>query len=104
MYKFNTYWTDELKANFLERVIAIHSYLYYERDNSIWTDKHFDEISKQLVSVLKYHDEKWIIQHTQYGYAFYDFDGTTGFLIWDRLTEKDKEMISTLASMVVGVK
>ena len=51
MYKFNTYWTDELKANFLERVIAIHSYLYYERDNSIWTDKHFDEISKQLVSV-----------------------------------------------------
>ena len=59
MYKFNAYWTDELKANFLERVIAIHSYLYYERDNSIWTDKHFDEISKQLVSVLKQHNEKW---------------------------------------------
>ena len=65
MYKFNTYWTDELKANFLERVIAIHSYLYYERDNSIWTDKHFDEISKQLVSVLKQHNEKLANQQSK---------------------------------------
>ena len=97
MYNFNTYWTDELKANFLERVIAIHSYLYYERDNSIWTDKHFDEISKQLVSVLKCHNEKWIIQHTQYGYAFYDFDGTTGFDLWHRLKQDDKDYIQMIA-------
>lgn len=97
MYKFNTYWTDELKASFLERVIAIHSYLYYERDNSIWTDKHFDEISKQLVSVLKYHNERWIIQHTQYGYAFYDFDGSTGFDLWHRLKQDDKDYIQMIA-------
>lgn len=101
MYKFNTYWTDELKANFLERVIAIHSYLYYERDNSIWTDKHFDEISKQLVSVLKYHNERWIIQHTQYGYAFYDFDGTTGFDLWYRLNLKDRQYIQNIAERIV---
>lgn len=101
MYKFNTYWTDELKANFLERVIAIHSYLYYERDNSILTDKHFDEISKQLVSVLKYHNERWIIQHTQYGYAFYDFDGTTGFDLWYRLNLKDRQYIQNIAERIV---
>lgn len=101
MYKFNTYWTDELKANFLERVIAIHSYLYYEMDNSIWTDKHFDEISKQLVSVLKYHNERWIIQHTQYGYAFYDFDGTTGFDLWYRLNLKDRQYIQNIAERIV---
>lgn len=101
MYKFNTYWTDELKANFLERVIAIHSYLYYERDNSIWTDKHFDEISKQLVSVLKYHNKRWIIQHTQYGYAFYDFDGTTGFDLWYRLNLKDRQYIQNIAERIV---
>ena len=101
MYKFNTYWTDELKANFLERVIAIHSYLYYERDNSILTDKHFDEISKQLVSVLKYHNERWKIQHTQYGYAFYDFDGTTGFDLWYRLNLKDRQYIQNIAERIV---
>lgn len=56
------------------------------------------------IAMLPIREEKWITQHTQYGYAFYDFDGTTGFLIWDRLTEKDKQMISTLANMIVGGK
>lgn len=33
MYQFPVYWTDKLKVDFLQRVILIHSYLYYEVNN-----------------------------------------------------------------------
>ena len=99
MYKFPLYWTDKLKTEFLQRVILIHSYLYYELDRSVWTDKHFDEVAKQLVNITNEHSEKWLKQ-TQYGYAFYDFDGTTGFDLWDRLKKKDKKQIAGIAGRI----
>ena len=97
MYKFPIYWTDKLKINFLQRVILIHSYLYYEKDSSVWSDKHFDEVAKQLTKMQKTKSVIWIKENTQYGYVFYDFDGTTGFDLWDRLNRKDKQYISKIA-------
>lgn len=101
MYTFPTYWTDKLKIDFLQRVILIHSFLYYEADDSVWTDKQFDEVAKQLAELQSKHKEQWIVSRTQYGYAFYDFDGTTGFDLWDRLKEKDKRYISNIAERLV---
>lgn len=103
MYKRPVYWTDSLFLNFLQRVILIHSYLYYEKNESVWTDSKYDETAKQLVDIQKEHDKQWIVQHTQYGYCFYDFDGTTGFDLWDRLTYRDKEYIRILARMISEV-
>lgn len=100
MYQFPVYWTDKLKIDFLQRVILIHSYLYYEKDNPIWTDKKYDEISKQLAELQEEHDRNAIKYRTQYGYAFYDFDGTTGFLLWDRLKKKDKKQIAGIANSI----
>lgn len=97
MYKFPTYWTDKLKIDFLQRVILIHSFLYYEADASVWSDKKFDEVSKQLAELQNKHKEQWIKNKTQYGYAFYDFDGTTGFHLWDRLNVLDRSKILTIA-------
>ena len=53
MYKFPVYWTDKLKVDFLQRVILIHSYLYYEADNSVWGDRKYDEVAKQLKKEAK---------------------------------------------------
>lgn len=100
MYQFPRYWTDKLKINFLQRVILIHSYLYYEKDNPIWTDKKYDETAKQLAELQQEHDRNAIKYRTQYGYAFYDFDGTTGFLLWDRLKKKDKKQIAGIANSI----
>ena len=97
MYKFPTYWTDKLQIDFLQRVILIHSFLYYEADDSIWTDKQFDEVAKQLVELQSKHKEQWISNKTQYGYAFYDFDGTTGFHLWGRLNNLDRTKIFVIA-------
>ena len=102
MYKRPLYWTDALFLNFLQSVILIHSYLYYESDNSIWTDKKYDETAKQLTEIQRKHNKQWLVHNTQYGYCMYDFDGTTGFDLWSRLTEHDKEHIKMIAEMVLG--
>ena len=101
MYRFPVYWTDKLKIDFLQRVILIHSYLYYEANNSVWSDKKYDEVARQLTDMQEEHTTNWIKNKTQYGYCFYDFDGTTGFDLWDRLKEKDKRYISNIAEKLV---
>ena len=101
MYKFPVYWTDKLKIDFLQLVILIHSYLYYEADNSVWSDRKYDEAAKQLTNIQKEHTNSWIHNNTQYGYCFYDFDGTTGFDLWYRLNLKDRQMIKGIAESIV---
>ena len=101
MYKFHPYWTDKLKIDFLQRVILIHSYLYYIKDSPVWSDKKFDEIAKQLVQEQSKHSKVWIKQETQYGYIMKNFDGSTGFDLCYKLKEKDKEQISAIANWMV---
>lgn len=101
MYQFSVYWTEAEKISFLQRVILIHSYLYYEKDNSVWTDKQYDEVARQLTDMQEEHTTKWIKNRTQYGYVFYDFDGTTGFLLWGRLKDKDKEQIAGISENIM---
>ena len=101
IYTFNVYWTDKMKADFLQRVILIHSYLYYELDSQKWTDSKFDKVSKQLVNIQNQHKEAWVKEHTQYGYAFYNFDGSTGFDLWYRLNEEDQKLIKQHALLML---
>lgn len=101
MYNFPVYWNDSLKISFLQRVVLIHSYIYYELNNSIWSDKHFDEVAKQLTIMQNNYSKSWIKKHSQYGYAFMDFDGTTGFDLWERLTKRDKRVIMNLSNLIL---
>ena len=101
IYTFNVYWTDKMKIDFLQRVILIHSYAYYQLDRTKWTDRKYDKVSKQLVRLQSQYNREWIKEKTQYGYVFYDFDGTTGFDLWDRLNSQDKIFISNLSVRMV---
>ena len=82
--------------NFLQRKIILNAIAYYELDSPRLSDREYDELSYQLVELQKDID----IQKTQYGYAMYDFDGTTVFDLYDRLNEKDKRYLMQLARYI----
>ena len=98
--KFNKNWTTVDKLNYLERMILIHSYLYYEMDETVIDDARYNEISRVLAKkVERYRDTK--LKQTIYGYAFKDFDGSTGFDLIFKLKKKDKAYIIELAKMTL---
>ena len=96
MQKFPRRWTKLECVNFLQRKIILNAIAYYELDSPKLSDKEYDELSYQLVELQKSID----IQKTQYGYAMYDFDGTTGFDLYDRLTEEDKKYMNAITNIV----
>lgn len=102
MYNFLTCWNKYERISFLQRVILIHSYLYYMLDETIWSDKKYDEISKQLAEMQENVTQVELVNNTDYGYVFFDYDGTTGFDLYYRLNKKDKKRISEIAQFLIG--
>lgn len=91
------YWTEYQWVSYLQRVILVNSYLYYEKDNPKLSDREYDEICKMLVRHMKELPLEEVKEHTSHGYCMYDFDGNTGFDLWSRLTDQDKEKIMFIA-------
>lgn len=87
------------KISFLERYILVHSYLYYHLNESVISDQKFDKYARLLASKVEKCKSK--IPLTQYGYVFYDFDGTTGFDLLDRLNKSDRKRIKSIATHVL---
>ena len=96
MQKFPRRWDKITCINYLQRKIILNCIAYYYRNTNGLSDKDYDEISKQLVELQKTVD----VILTQYGYIFYDFDGSTGFDLYDRLTEEDKKYMDAITNLV----
>lgn len=86
------------KCNFLQRVIIINSIMYYELNTTKMSDKKFDSVCKQLLDLQK---KTKNYNRTQYYYVFKDFDGTTGFYIWDRLNKRDKKYLLNICKFIL---
>ena len=87
----NPYWSNKLRISSLQRWVIVQSIIYYELNGSIVTDKVFDENARQLVQMQK--DFPNEAKESEYWYLFYDFDGTTGFDLYGRLKQKDKQYL-----------
>lgn len=100
--KFNSgssiYWSDKLKCNYLQRLIIIHSILYYEMSENIIEDKQFDLLCKQLIELQR---KTKNYNQTEYYYVFKDFAGETGYYIWDRLNKTDKIYLRMIAELTL---
>lgn len=97
------YWSKTTKMSHLQRRIIIYSLMYYEYDDSCVSDKAYDDISHQLVRLMK-NSSKEENEATMYWYAFYDFDGSTGFDIPSRLNQSDKRYLKQLVDMLYSIK
>lgn len=92
------YWSNKLKCSYLQRLILIHSIVYYEFNNSLITDKQFDCLAKQLVELSK---QTKNYNETDYYYVFYDFTGETGFHLFGRLNNYDKKYLKEITKIVL---
>lgn len=88
------HWDLKTSIDYLQRKVILNSIAYYELDRSPLSDKAYDAMCKELVQL---HNEYGDISDTQYGYVMYDFDGTTGFDLYYRLTEKDRRYLMKIA-------
>lgn len=68
-------------------------------DANVISDKQFDQLSKQLVELRNQMDEE-DYQKTEYYYCFQDFDGNTGFYLYDALDQKDRKYLRFIAQQV----
>ena len=99
MQRFPRRWDKITCINFLQRKIILNCIAYYQLNTNKLTDKEYDELSKQLVSLQKDIN----INDTQYGYIMYDFDGTTGFDLYDRLNASDRQYLMNIACHLLQV-
>ena len=93
------YWSKTTKISYLQRRIIIYSIMYYEQSESCVSDTYYDSISHQLVELQKSCTEDEF-KKSEYYYAMYDFDGSTGFDIPSRLTKHDREYLTNIASHI----
>lgn len=100
MVKFPRRWSKETCINYLQRRIIVASILYYEMDWSPIDDSTYEKFNRQLVSLIKDYPD---IQNTEYGYCMYDYDGSTGFDLYSRLNEFDREYLTKIARNIYNL-
>lgn len=96
------YWSTKTIMSYIQRRIIVYSIMYYELSESCITDKDYDELSHQLVELMK-SISKEICKKSQYWYCMYDFDGSTGFDIPNRLTKSDRDYLTKIAHHILEV-
>ena len=84
--------------NFLQRLIIVHSYIYYELDDNVISDKEYDARARELVKYKNEYPELWLASeyYKQFGD---DYNGATGFTLYHDLNNKQKTIIRSIASM-----
>lgn len=94
------YWNESTKISYLQRQVIVHSLLYYELNESVISDKDFDDLSRQLVRMQRNASEDDLM-NSQYYYCLKDFDGSTGFYIKSKLNKIDRERLFEIAVVVL---
>ena len=94
------YWNNKTRIEYIQRRIIVFSIMYYELSESPLDDKQYDSIAYQLVEYMNT-TPKEILEQTKYWYVFYDFDGSTGFYIYDMLNKKDKQYLTNIANHIL---
>ena len=95
----NPYWSNKLQMDALQRWVLVQSIIYYELNSSVVSDKEFDSNARQLVAMQKQYSKE--AKETEYWYVFYDFDGSTGFDLFERMNKVDKAYLTQIATHVL---
>lgn len=91
------------KINIYSRYIIMHSILYYNHDISLISDYQFDMIGKEAYEFFRSNIKDFM--NSKYYYVMKEYEGGTGFFIYNTLSEYDKKYfnrnIQTLYSHII---
>ena len=95
---FPEHWNLLNKIQFLQRKILLNSIAYYQHDESPLSDSFYDGICRQLVLLHEEYNKEGgdFVKDSSLGYIYYDFDGSTGFHLYERLNDRDKHYIDLI--------
>lgn len=92
-------WDMTTKISYLQRRVIVACIAYYELDATVISDTDYKELAEQLVEYqTKYKEDA---EKSTYWYVMSDFCVSTGFDIYDKLNEHDKEYLTIIASHVI---
>lgn len=94
------YWSESTKISYLQRRVIVYSIMYYELNESCISDSQYDAVVKQLVR-MQSHASSEVLEKTRYNYVMYDFDGSTGFHLYGRLSNADRMYLMEIAKSVL---
>lgn len=97
--KFKEGMETKDKLSVLQRMVLVHSNIYYNKDSNILSDKKYDALSKLLVRQQNKYQKSF--RKSDYYYCFKDFDGTTGFDLYSMLKRKDKRRVDIVTELVL---
>lgn len=86
--------------DWLQRYIIVHSYIYYELNDNIISDRVYDAKSKELTRLKEEYPDLW--KNSMYHKQFNDdYNGSTGFTLYHDLDDKQKEIIRNIARSII---
>lgn len=89
------------RIDYLQRFIIVHSFIYYETDREVITDREYDIACKHLVELKEQHPELWK-NSTYYKQFGDDYNGCTGFTLYHDLNERQQAIIRSIAFGVIA--
>lgn len=93
----------QLKIDYLQRFILVHSYIYYELDSNVLSDKEYDTMARELAKLREEHPDLW--KKSYYYKQFGDeYNGATGFTLFHDLDERQQAIIRYIALTILNSK
>ena len=96
IFKMPEDWDELTCINHLQRKIILLSIAYYEFDYSPISDSDYDELAQELARRMRACEN---VEESRYWYAFKDYDGSTGYFLYSRLTAEDRLYLRNIAAI-----
>lgn len=100
--KFPESWSTVDKLNRIQRMVLLHSIIYYDLNESVISDDYYNKLTRLLAKKVIQYKDKPVFKKTMYWYVFEDYtNGSTGFDLAKKLKKKDYKYLYTLATHII---
>lgn len=85
--------------DFLQRYIIVHSYIYYELNDNVISDRQYDVKARELARLKNEYPDLW--RKSEYYKQFGDdYNGSTGFTFWYDLDNRQQKIIKGIVNSI----